>query len=203
MRSRPDHRPRAQGRHLIRPALLAFGITLFSGIPSAFGAPDDPILYTGAFRALQVDLGTAPPWASDQLTLGLSARAATVLSLLDGEGRYTLRLDEGRRVHRVGVSAHLHPLALTALLNHQWGRWLSAASVHLGGGIALTEGGEEMAFGAWWSYGGAVDMPLTDPDQGHAFWAGLLYEKSGFSAAIEQKSVSAVSLRLGYRTNGI
>ncbi len=166
-------------------------------------APAEPILYTGAFRALQLDLGSTPPFAAEQTTLGLSARAATVLSLLDGELRYALRMADGRRVHRLGATAHLHPLALTALLNHQWGRWLSAASAHLGMGTALTEGESSGAFGLWWSYGAALDIPLADPDAGSALWLGLVYENSGFSAAIEQSRVAAVSLRLGYRANGI
>ena len=125
------------------------------------------------------------------------------MSLLDGELNYGLRMGDGHRVHRLGVATHLHPLALAALLNHQWGRWLSAASVHLGGGPALAEGDSPAAFGLWWSYGAALDVPLSDPDLGSALWLGLVYENRGFSAAIEQFRVASVSLRLGYRANGI
>jgi len=169
----------------------------------ARSAPTDPILYTGAFRAMQLDLGAAPAFATDEPALGLSVRAATVLSLLDGELRYAMRMADAHRLHRLGTTLHLHPLALTALLNHQWGRWLSAASAHLGGGLALAEGEDSGAVGAWWSYGGALDIPLTNPDHGSAVWVGLLYENSRFTAAIEEKNVASVSLRLAYRANGI
>lgn len=176
---------------------------LILSLASPSGSPPAPTRFTGAFRGLEAEAGVALG-ATDGQVIGLTGRAASVLHLADVALSYRAII-RGQTQHHLGVAARLHPFFLFLLANNRWGATIGAFYLELGvGGVA-----REPGLAATWQWGAGVDVPLmADLDQ-DGLWAGVgmyrLYQFGGDAADgdAEQDAITAVSLRLGWRFNGL
>ena len=167
----------------------------------ANGAP--PPRFTGAFRGIEVGYGGAFG-ATDGHALSLTARAASVLHLADVALTYRPIVRE-TTAHHVGVAARLHPFFLFLLANNRWGATIGAFYLELGiGGRAQ---GDDLR--ATWQWGTGIDIPLVGDLDDNGLWLGAeLVRLCSFTDPPnvergEQDAITAVSLRLGWRFNGL
>lgn len=160
----------------------------------ALAAPKPP-LYTGAYLGVLAGGGLAIAEGEAGVGAVAGVRASTVLHLADVEARYQLASE----THQGLVSVHLHPLFLFLLANSRLGATLGSLSLELGGGPASGPGG----FGLVWVWGGGVQVPLTEPDEGQSLWLGGAVTRTSNLAYEALGGVTThLLLRLEYRHNG-
>ncbi|MCA9547422.1 MAG: hypothetical protein KC613_23625 [Myxococcales bacterium] len=164
------------------------------------GTPAPPLPYTGAFRALEAHALTRPDSLTD-VTVGLEARAATVLSLVDLDLGWAW-VDVGpARVHQATAGARLHPFALWLLHGPAWADLL--ASVYVRAAVGPRFGAD---VGGVWVLGAGFDWPLGEPDHGAGLWIGPRYRHMlpfGPVSGVEGATQATVGLALSYRLNGL
>lgn len=184
---------------------------------------DAPAPYQGAFWAVQLHSGVmfrhgAGPGESPAPVLGLSARVATLLSLLDVQLTWLTAAWEATaeshapthvRRHSLGVALHLHPLFMRHLENDATAFWLGGIYLSVGGDLDLVDldrAGVEPAFG--FHIGAGTDIPLGDVDRGWGIWLGLSYRLKflgvhGDAPGLGDFDEHAFLLTLAYRNNDI
>ncbi|TNF27088.1 MAG: hypothetical protein EP329_20155 [Deltaproteobacteria bacterium] len=187
---------------------------------------DDASLYFGAFWGVAVHTGLVlradggPDEAPGPL-LGVSARLATLLSLLDAElslrtARYGARDRAGSEVdvarYSVALDVHLHPLFMAHLQNDNFAFWRGALYVSIGAGLEVLSsdapGIDELHAAFGWHLGAGTDIPLGDVTHGWGLWLGLSY-RYGFLGAdsgvpgLGDFDEHTVLVSLGYRNNDI
>lgn len=193
----------------------------------ADGADDDEgALYFGAFWGVQVHTGLVlradgGPGEGPGPLLGVSARIATLLSLLDLQlsgvtSRYTAHTTAGAGIdvarYSLGLDVHLHPFFIDHLQNDNFHFWKAAIYVAVGAGLEVIsadgDGSDEIhpAFG--WHLGAGTDIPLGDVTHDWGLWLGIAYRfgflgaKSGV-AGLGDFDEHTILLTLGYRNNDI
>ena len=166
-------------------------------------AAEPPPRFTGAFRGIEAGYG-AVFGETDGQGISLAGRAASVLHLADVALTYRATLREAA-AHHLSVAARLHPFFLFLLANNRWGATIGAFYLELGvGGRAA---GDDLA--ATWQWGAGIDVPLVRHLDDNGLWLGAeLLRICSFSDAravggIEQAAFTAVSVRLGWRFNGL
>ena len=150
--------------------------------------------YTGATYGLAL-LGGPTVLNDDALgsrlgfVVGVASRMTGLLQLSDVELGYALsrssptgpRGEVGVLRHGISATMGLHPLFL-AVLGNRWSSYvLSSLHLDIGGSYHLTTlgfGGDSKTRGdIGWQWGGGLDLPLQDPNQGSSLWLGLRYRQ--------------------------
>lgn len=163
--------------------------------------------------ALRVDGG---PGEGPGPALGVSLRAATLMSLLDVElsllhARYEATT-AGARLEvahtSVALELHLHPLFMSHLQNDGWGFFLGAIHLTLGGALELVAGPGEVQAAAGLLVGAGVDIPLGDVLRDWGLWLGVDYRfrlcrPEGWGPGLGDFDEHVVLLSIGYRNNDI
>lgn len=162
-----------------------------------------PPRFTGAFRGVEAGYGGALG-ATDGHALSLTARAASVLYLADVAVSYRSVLRD-TAAHHLGVAARLHPFFLFLLANNRWGATIGGFYLEVGVGGVL----QDDAGAATWQWGAGIDVPLVSDLDQNGLWLGAemvricSFTDPATADRTEQGDVTAVSLRLGWRFNGL
>ena len=162
-----------------------------------------PPRFTGAFRGIEVGFGGVFG-ATDGQSVSLSGRAASVVYLADVALTYRAAIREST-AHHLSVAARLHPFFLFLLANNRWGATIGAFYLELGVG-GLAQAGD---LAATWQWGTGIDVPLVGDLDQDGLWLGAeLVRTCSFTGAraveaVEEDAITAVSLRLGWRFNGL
>lgn len=189
-------------------------------------ADDPPALYQGAFWAVQLHAGVV--WRQDggpgerpAPILGLSARIATLMSLLDVQLTWLTAAWEATaddhppthvRRHSVGLALHLHPFFMRHLGNDNLAFWLGGIYLSLGGDLDLTgldgPGLDRLEPGFGFHIGAGTDIPLGDVVDGWGIWLGLSYRLKFLGAHSDAPGLGdfdehALLITLAYRNNDI
>lgn len=165
-------------------------------VVSGAHAQDRP-RFTGAFRGLEAG-GGAVFGEPNGAVFQAGARAASVLNLADVALTWRGVQADGM-THHVGAAMRLHPLFLFLLANNRLGATLGALYAELGLGARLNNG-----LAATWQWGVGGDVPLSPLDEGGWWIGGEIVRLCSFaSSETEEAAQILVSLRLGYRFNGL
>ncbi|MGK0358984.1 MAG: hypothetical protein ACI9U2_001279 [Bradymonadia bacterium] len=162
-----------------------------------------PPRFTGAFRGVEAGYGGAFG-AADGHALSLTARAASVLYLADVAVSYRPVL-RTTTAHHLGVAARLHPFFLFLLANNPWGATIGGFYLEVGVGGVL----QDDAGAATWQWGAGIDVPLVGHLDQNGLWLGAemiricSFTDTATADGAEQGGVTVVSLRLGWRFNGL
>lgn len=115
--------------------------------------------------------------------------------------------------HGLGAYLAIHPGYLLLLGNDWLSYTLASVFVELGAGARASvleradDGSYETGFGPFTSLGAGVDMPLWDPDGGHAPWLNLVYRWhiADFDGARETYDIDmhVLQVGVGWRINGL
>lgn len=169
-------------------------IALLQAAPIEPPAPR-PALFTGAFRGVEVGSGFV---LGDGWGLDVGARASTVLHLADVTLNWRMAAADST-THFAAAGMRLHPLFLFLLANNRFGATIGSLYGEVGAGAR---------FGATpratWHWGLGWDLPLSALDAG-GWWlgGGLIQTRSFTESDTEDDVTTFVSLRLGYRLNGL
>jgi hypothetical protein len=182
--------------------------------------------YTGSFVGLQALGGVA--WSQSEgggageaaPSFGVMLQATSPLQILDaqtGWQRSSTKLDlgQGQRLDLTSDAlvsvAGLHPLFILGL-EGGWNTFLSGIYLLAGVDLERVEGsapwGAVSDWDAGFFFGGGLDVPLDDIDDGGAFWLGLQYRYN--PTDLDQPGVRdfdlvqhATLVRVSYRHNGL
>lgn len=156
-----------------------------------------PPLFTGAFRG--VEAGVGPAFGdSDGWALEVGARASTVLHLADVVLNWRLTTAD-QPIHFLSGGMRLHPLFLFLLANNRFGATIGSLYGELGAGARFGD-----VTRPTWHWGVGGDVPLSALDAGGWWIGGALIQTRSFTESdSEDAVVNLVSLRLGYRLNGL
>ncbi len=165
--------------------------------PPEYQEADQPDvhLYQGAYWSLQAHVGLVARMRtktseSPGPLLGVSARVATLMSLLDVQAHFFAGLYEastrsgvpvavGR--YSLGLEAKLHPFLTTILSNSTFFYWFAGLYGCGGADLDITTlkargGSQTTDVNLGWSVGGGSDFPITDPNAGWGLWVGVEYK---------------------------
>lgn len=209
-------------QRLARRALHLLALGFFAGGPAL--ADHETHRFNGSFWGLQLHSGVSwvsEPEANPGPTLGVSARFASLMSLLDVQAsflwsRYIFdeetpdgptETDVTR--YSLGGSIQLHPLFMRHLGNDRFSYTLAALYLSIGLDFDIIDSDEATATGAGLHIGGGTDIPLWQDDaDGWGFWIGLNYRHRFLSASPAIAGVSdfgehTILISLAYRHHGI
>lgn len=181
--------------------------------------------FTGAFHEYSLRGAWSDSKQTDYEGWSLDFGVRHSFPMLLGDARISYRFDSltperddlPAEIERHALGAHvaLHPLYL-ALLGSDWlGYTIASLYFEIGGGVHYgildtveTRGEYERDFGLFATLGGGIDIPLWDPDVGHAPWLNAVYrfQYSDF----DRPDSATLRLRrhqffigIGWRINGL
>lgn len=181
--------------------------------------------FTGAFHEYSLRGAWSDGKKTEYEGWSLDVGVRHSFPMLLGDARISYRFDslQAERTalpddlerHAIGAHVAIHPLYL-ALLGSDWlGYTIASLYFEIGGGTQFgildtreTTGEYQRDWGLFATLGGGLDMPLADPDVGHAPWLNVVYrfEYSDFDRAGADDLLlrrHEIFVGVGWRINGL
>jgi hypothetical protein len=192
------------------------------GALALLAAPPEPVRFTGATVGMSAQAGVA--LLNDDrvggragFTTGVAGRFTWVLFLTDLEvGYHYSRVATGAAGdpfdvvrHSLTLTLGLHPLFLISLQNKRWHYILGSLHLDIGTSLEVTsivrDASRRTRGDPAWHWGGGVDFPVTDPNEGRSLWIGLRVRQIRLSTDLVRPYTDLGDLQLfltvGYHWN--